>query len=199
MIALGGYFGGIASTVIVYFVKRHFEKAKTQEALQRHKVVLDIHKQMAEQGLTPQTLHRLQDILTNASPAISKTPSPESAKQLADFITGLIEVGTIATEAMAAACWSEDFHARYLEQTLKLIDPNPPVMAARREVCRRDFHLCLALLRTARPTSPVFELQEVSPVPRPADFPETVPEMLEQYKTIKALTDTAKQQEANNA
>jgi len=63
--ALGFIVAGIG-----YLIKRKIENKPHQEALDRHKSVLDIHKQMNEQGLSVEELKNLEQILTGKSSSI---------------------------------------------------------------------------------------------------------------------------------
>ena len=63
---------GIVLTGIGYLMKRKIENRPRQEVLERHKTVLDIHKQMNEQGLSVDDLNNLEQILTGKSNSIKK-------------------------------------------------------------------------------------------------------------------------------
>lgn len=69
-IVLGGILAGVS-----YLLKRWIENKPKDETLNRHKQVLDIHKQMNEQGLDVDGLKNLEDILTGKSNAIKKHSS----------------------------------------------------------------------------------------------------------------------------
>ena len=61
--------GAIIST-IVYLIKRKIENKPQMESLEKHKKVLDIHKQMNDQGLGVEELKSLEIILTGKEEAI---------------------------------------------------------------------------------------------------------------------------------
>ncbi len=63
---------GVILMGIGYLIRRHLENKPQQEALDRHKSVLDIHKQLNEQGLTVKDLKNLEQILTGKSSSIKQ-------------------------------------------------------------------------------------------------------------------------------
>ena len=63
--------GGFISAVL-YLIKRFIEKKPTEEALDRQIKVLDIHKQMNEQGLNIDELQNLESILSGKSNSIKQ-------------------------------------------------------------------------------------------------------------------------------
>ena len=67
---------GVVLTGIGYLIKRKIENKPHQEALERHKTVLDIHKQMNEQGLSVDDLDNLEQILTGKSNSIKQHTIP---------------------------------------------------------------------------------------------------------------------------
>lgn len=56
---------GIFISGLGYFIKRAIEKRSTIETLDRTKILLDIHKQMVEQGLNIESLTKLESQLVN--------------------------------------------------------------------------------------------------------------------------------------
>ncbi|MBE8232559.1 MAG: DUF1311 domain-containing protein [Endozoicomonadaceae bacterium] len=63
--------GGIL-TVVIYLIKRSIENKPTDEVLDRQKKVLDIHKQMNEQGIGVEELKNLENILSGKTKSIKQ-------------------------------------------------------------------------------------------------------------------------------
>ena len=63
---------GVVLTVLVYFLKRWIEGKPRIEALDRQKKLLDINKQLNEQGLTLEDLKNLEEILVGKAESIIK-------------------------------------------------------------------------------------------------------------------------------
>ncbi len=63
---------GISITGIGYLIKRSIEKRSNAETLERRKKVLEIHKQMNEQGLDFSTLIKLESQLVSKQKSIAK-------------------------------------------------------------------------------------------------------------------------------
>lgn len=63
---------GIILSVSVYFLKRWIESKPEIEALDKQKKLLDINKQLNEQGLTVEDLRKLESILVGKAESIIK-------------------------------------------------------------------------------------------------------------------------------
>ena len=74
LVALGGL-----GTALWYFIKRKVENTQQNESLDRHKKLLDIHKQMNEQGIDVAALKNIEEILSGKKLAIeSRTAEIQS-------------------------------------------------------------------------------------------------------------------------
>ncbi|RRQ22221.1 lysozyme inhibitor LprI family protein [Thiohalobacter thiocyanaticus] len=63
---------GIVLSIVVYMFKRRIEGKPEVEALDKRKQLLDINKQLNEQGLTIEDLNKLEAILTGKAESIIK-------------------------------------------------------------------------------------------------------------------------------
>ncbi len=85
---------GVILSVIVYFLKRWIEKAPQRETLEKHQKLLDINKQMNEQGVTPEDLMTLEAVLNGKAHSVEKLRTkmesetkPLLMKEEGEFIT----------------------------------------------------------------------------------------------------------------
>jgi uncharacterized protein YecT (DUF1311 family) len=88
LVILGAVLSGVA-----YLIKRWIEGKPETETLDKHKRILDIHKQMNEQGLDVDGLKRLEDVLTGKANAIK-----QHSKELSDQSEPLVR--NVETETL---------------------------------------------------------------------------------------------------
>lgn len=72
---------GAVLSILAYFAKRLIEGKPQDETLNKHKKLLDIHKQMNEQGLDVDGLRSLETLLIGKSNAIKKHTSELTDKR----------------------------------------------------------------------------------------------------------------------
>lgn len=78
---------GVVLSGIAYLIKRWIEGKPQVETLEKHKKILDIHKQMNEQGLDIDGLKKLEALLTGKANAIK-----QHSKELADQTEPLVKI-----------------------------------------------------------------------------------------------------------
>lgn len=101
-------FVGVLISGIGYLIKRAIEKKSESEALEKHRKLLEINKQMTEQRVTVEDLRQLEAALTGKAEAIanySKVIESEAAPLLE------AESGEIMTQAEINTVASKNFDA----------------------------------------------------------------------------------------